>query len=224
MVGGIGPQATMDFEARVHEAARQRLEPDANGGCPPMIVYYHRRPPFVLGDDGVPRHPLRLDSELTAALGRVGPMVDFVVITSNGPHQLREEIERAAGRPVLSMVELTLEEVRRREWSRVGVLTMGRPTLYTEPLERMGFASEVLEEATQARLNRAILRVMEGGEDDEDRRVARLALETLRRRGVDGVILGCTELPMLLRPAGTEPDLVNPVQILAEAAVEFAMR
>jgi aspartate/glutamate racemase len=40
---------------------------------------------------------------------------------------------------------------------------------------------------------------------------------------VDGIILGCTEIPLLLRENGDEPDLVNPAQLLAEATVKHAL-
>jgi aspartate racemase len=40
---------------------------------------------------------------------------------------------------------------------------------------------------------------------------------------VEGIILGCTEIPLLLGEAADGPDLINPLQLLAEAAVRFAM-
>jgi aspartate racemase len=222
---GIGPQATTDFEERVHRAAQARIEQRANSGYPPMIVYHHRRPPFVLNEGGIlPATPLRLDPGLREAAARLGPMVDFLVIVANGPHLLVDEIERAAGRPVLSMVDRSVEEVRSRGWKKVGVLTMGQPTLYTERLDRLGVASETLGEPRQARLNRVILEVMEGREDEGARRIVLEAVAEVRRDGVEGVLLGCTELPILLGTRGDEPDLIHPAQLLAEAAVELAVQ
>ena len=43
VLGGLGPQATMDFEARVHAVSRRLIPGRGNGGYPPMVVYYHRR-------------------------------------------------------------------------------------------------------------------------------------------------------------------------------------
>ena len=39
VLGGLGPQATMDFEARVHRESQRRIPPRMNGGYPPMIVH-----------------------------------------------------------------------------------------------------------------------------------------------------------------------------------------
>src|SRR5205085_9039204 len=107
VIGGLGPQATMDFEGRVH-AVSQRLIPQfANSGYPPMVVYYHRYAPFVVDEHGVPIPPRRPEPRLTEALGKLGQMVDFLVITSNAPHVFQGLIEETSGRKVLSMINVT---------------------------------------------------------------------------------------------------------------------
>jgi aspartate racemase len=224
VVGGIGPQATMDFETRVHRAAQRRIPPRANGGYPPMVVLYHRRPPILLRADGSPEVPIRPDPELIDRVRRLGTMVDFLVITSNGAHMIAGEIEKASGRKVLSMVDVTLDEVRKRRWKKVGVLGMGEPTVYMKRLDALRIRYATLPPGDRARLDDAVLRLMEGREDAADRHVARNAVEKLRRESVDGVILGCSELPLLLGEVADQPDLLNPSQLLAEAAVEHAIR
>jgi aspartate racemase len=64
---------------------------------------------------------------------------------------------------------------------------------------------------------------MEGREDERDRRRVREAVAWLRGRGVEGIILGCTELPLLLREHADAANLLNPAQLLAEAAVQLAL-
>jgi aspartate racemase len=224
VVGGIGPQATMDFETRLHRAAQRRLPQLANTGYPPMVVLYHRRPPVLLGAQGAPLLPVRLDPVLAASLPKLGAMVDFLVITSNGAHLVQSQIEEAAGRPVLSMINVTLAEVGRKGWKKVGVIGMGEPTIYTEHLKGMGIAFETLPPTQRDALDGVMLGVMAGQVDASGRRQAEDAVATLRRRGVDGVILGCSELPLILGEKAEAADLVNPIALLAEAAVERASR
>ena len=50
------------------------------------------------------------------------------------------------------------------------------------------------------------------------------ALNELRARSVDGIILACTEIPLLLGERATASDLINPLQLLADAAVRHATR
>ena len=223
VLGGIGPQATMDFEVRVHRESQRRIPPLRNTGYPTMVVHYLRRPPFLLREDGLPRMPIQPDPDLLQAAARLGAVADFLVITANGPHLIQSEIERASGRAVLSMIEVTLNEVRRRGWKRVGVIGLGDPIVYTRRLESLGTPYEILDPERRAALDRAIFRLMEGRDDNEGRRLAREAVERLRGRRVEGIIMGCTELPLLLREHAEAADLMNPAQLLAEAAVRLAL-
>ena len=53
--------------------------------------------------------------------------------------------------------------------------------------------------------------------------MAREAITTLREQQVDGIIMGCSELPLLLQAESDALDLLNPVHLLAEAAVSYAI-
>ena len=60
VLGGISAQATMDFEARVHRVSQRLIPQRWNQGYPPMVVWYHRRPPIRVDDDGRGRPGLRV--------------------------------------------------------------------------------------------------------------------------------------------------------------------
>jgi aspartate racemase len=223
VLGGLGPQATLDFEKRVHRVAQNLIPPRQNSGYPPMFVCYYRHPPILLNDDFSPRFPIQPDPRLLEAAKKIGAAADFLVITSNGAHMIQEQIERAAGRKVLSMIEVTLDEIGRRKWKKVGVLAFGSPMVYTKPLGEMKIDFEIIDGAALAKLDAAIMKVMEGRDDTESAAAAHEAIKTLRARKVDGIILGCTEIPLLLGENAAEADLVNPAQLLAEAAVKYSM-
>jgi aspartate racemase len=223
VLGGFGPQATMDFERRFHQVAQQLIPPDRNGGYPPMVVHYSRHPPVLLDPAGLPYRPPQLDPRLFAAARALGQLADFLVITSNGLHALQPDLEQAADRPMLSMIEATMAEVARRGWRRVGVLTYITPQVYVQPLEQRGHEWQGIDAELQLPLDTAIMAVMEGRADAWARQQAQRAVAALRARGVDGIILGCTEIPFLLQDQLDETDLLNPLALLAEAAVRHAI-
>jgi aspartate racemase len=222
ILGGISPQATMDFEKRIHKVSQRIIPQHGNSGYPPMVTYYHRHPP-ILTKDGIiaPVLPIQADPELLGAARWLGDKADFLVITSNGAHMLQKEIEETSSLKVLSMTQQTLAEVKRRGWKRVGVL--GFPVesvpIYTKPLSERGLTVELIDPELQTRLNVAIIALVEGRTFDN---AAEDAVMTLRGRGVDGIILGCTEIPLLLGDKANESGLINPLALLAEAAVKFA--
>lgn len=223
VIGGIGPQATMDFEERVHRVSQALIPQFTGTGYPPLVVFYLRHPPLLLNDDGSPVLPRTPHPGLIDAAKKLGALADFIVITSNGAHIFREQVEAASGLKVLSIIDVTLDEVRRRGWRRSGVIGMGEPLVYMGPMSETGMQYETLEAGKIGPLDRALLQVMEGQATDAGASLAREAVTDLRQRGVDGVILGCTELPLLLADAAAAPDLINPAHLLAEAAVRHAL-
>jgi aspartate racemase len=224
VLGGIGPQATMDFEQRVHRAAQQLIPQHFNSGYPPMVVFYLRHPPVLVAESGAPVLPLQLDPRTLEAAKRLGGLSDLLVTTANGADAFRTDIERASGRKMLSLIELAAAETRRRRWKRVGVLGVGEPTVYTRLLEPAGIECTTADAEQRAALDAAIFRVMEGRDNEQSVAAAKAAVAQLRSRKVDGVILGCTEIPLLLGAEAEAADVINPAQLLAEAAVKAAMQ
>jgi aspartate racemase len=223
VLGGASPQATMDFEVRFHREAQRRIPQRFNMGYPPLVVAYVRRPPMVVDENVRPILPMTADPAWVEAARWLGTSADFLVITSNVPHLFLAELEAASGRKVLSMIDRVLDEVRRRGWRRAGVMGFGDPRVYTAPLGELGIACETLPPELRGRLDRGIAAVMECAERDEDRRTAAEAVAALRERDVEGTILGCTEIPLLLGAEERAADLIHPLQLLAEAAVEAAI-
>ena len=224
VLGGISAQATMDFEARVHRVAQRLVPQQWNTGYPPMVVWYHRGLPIRLDDAGRPIVPMEIDPRLLEAAAWLGRGSDFLVVPCNAAHVGLPALARAAGCPVLSMIEVTVDEAVRRRWGRVGVLGFnGPPSVYVDAFRRHGIHCEAVEARSQTALDAGIRAVMEGRDGPAETDAAVAAVEALRARAVDGVVLGCTEIPLLLREASQAPDLLNPAALLAEAAVRRAL-
>jgi aspartate racemase len=121
------------------------------------------------------------------------------------------------------MIDVVLEAVARRGWRTVGVLTYRDPGVYRDPLERRGLRCEVLSEDRQARLDDVVPPFAAGRSEPGAGAVVGAAVDDLRGRPVDGIILGCTEFPLILGPAAEAPDLIDPAPLLADAAVRRAL-
>jgi len=222
ILGGMGPQATMDLEMRIHRVAQQLIPPAENSGYPPMIVQYYRNAPVVLTNDRVPVTPWQADPRLLDAAKNLGAVSDFILIASNGVHMFQKEIEQASGRKVISMIDTVLKEVLKRNWKKIGVLGLMSAKVYTSPLHEMGIGYETIDDINQQRLNQAIFKVMEGREDETDRAFVAELVNDFRNRKTDGIIPGCTEIPFLLGQSIHASDILNPSQLLAEAAVKYS--
>ena len=223
VLGGIGPQATMDFVARVHRVAREVVPQHGNEGYPPIVTVYMRHPPVVVDAEALPVKPLALDPRLLDADRRLGAWADLIVIPSNTPHFFLDQIREAAGCAVVSMIDAAVEALRSRVADVVGLVGLGIPQIYADRFASEGLRVVTASEDPRAALDRAIIRLMEGAETDADRAAARAAVDEVRAAGAPVTVLGCTEIPLLMGDATDADDLVNPGQLLAEAAVRLAL-
>jgi len=213
----------MDLEQRIHSLSQRLIPAAQNGGYPPMIVYYHRHAPVLLDHYAQPVIPFQPDPRMLEAAKMLGALSDFIIIPSNGVHMFQQEIERASGKSVLSMVDLVVEEVKKKQWRKVGVLGFKTAMVYANKLKAIGIQYETIDATLQLKMDKSIERVMEGRDDHGDRMVMREVVAALRSKNVDGIIPGCTELPFLLREEINSKGMVNPIALLADAAVRVSI-
>lgn len=224
IIGGFGQWATLDVIERMLKASAIRVPQYGNRGYPPFDLRMVNRAPMLLNKDGSFPDVLEPSPELLEAAKFVGENSDFLILPSNTPHLFAKDIEKAAGKPLLSMVDLTVNEVKRRACKRVGVLAIGltlEKRLYQEPLESEGVRAVVIPKELSDKLDKeGVYPLQEGASAKDVSAVAHEAVSYLRNQNVDGIILGCSELPILLGKGADDSDIINPSQLLAEAAVK----
>jgi len=226
VIGGISAQATMDFEARVHQVSQRLIPQHGNEGYPPMVVVYFRQTPVVLPADGsIPTTRPPINPHLQEAARRLGAWADFIVIMANGMHAYQSEIEQAAGKPVVSMVDAVMAEIQRRGLKHIGVVDF-RPafiSVYAPRLEKVGLAFEPTPPELMPGLTQVMHAVAEGRAGKDERASVLETMGYLRQKQVDGIILGCTEFPLALQEADKTGEVINPAALLAEAVVRYAL-
>jgi aspartate racemase len=162
-----------------------------------------------------------------AGLRRAG--AEALLIATNTMHLVAQEIERAAGLPVLHIVDMTGEALRAAGVKRAGLLAT-RFTMehgfYRERLwERFGIEAIVPDEAGRAEVHRLIFEELcRGRFEPASRECLRGQVAALADRGAQAVILGCTELGLLL-PAGSPAalPLFDSTELQARAAVDWML-
>jgi aspartate racemase len=198
LVGGLGPESTVDYYRRIIEAWK-RIDP---GSAPPLIIdsVDNTRALYLVEHDRA-----GLIEYLANSLRRLaGAGVDFIAMTANTPHIIFDELASQSRVPLLSIVEVCAEEATRRGLSRLLLLgtrfTTAAP-FYPEVFARHGMTILVPAEADRDWVHdRYIGELIKGDFRDETRRGIVSLVERLRDElHPDGVILGGTELPLLLR-------------------------
>lgn len=165
---------------------------------------------------------------IDAANGVAQAGAECLLICTNTMHKVADEIAEAIPIPLLHIADATAEHLVSRGVGRVGLLgtafTMEQD-FYKGRL-REGFALEVLtpEAADQTTVHRVIYDELCQGKIRDDSKAAYLKIiDSLADCGAQAVILGCTEIGLLIQQDDTSMRLVDTTEIHAAAAVEWAL-
>lgn len=220
ILGGMGPQATVDLMSKVIAATPARCEADhvhmivdCNPHVPPRTV--------ALLEDGASPGPEL--ARMARALVDAGATV--LAMPCNTAHAFIDEIVAAVDRPVLHMIDLATDAIASRATNvrTVGVLaTRGtrRTRLYHDRIERHGWTVVDLDETDQARFDLLIEAAKTRRIEAADRAGLAHLIERLSERGADVVIAGCTEASLVLPESAVLP-VVDPTTVLAQAIVAY---
>ena len=153
---------------------------------------------------------------------------DFLLIGTNTMHKVAPEIEAAIDIPLLHIADATAVKLRADGITRVGLLgtrfTMEQDFYKGRLQDRFGLAVLVPDEAGRERVHRIIYDELCLGEIRESSRAEYLAIiEGLAAAGAEAVILGCTEIALLVGDARAAVPLYDTTAIHAEAAVALAL-
>lgn len=153
---------------------------------------------------------------------------DFFLIATNTMHQVADEVSAAVHIPLLHIADATAETLRKDGVKRVGLLgtafTM-ELDFYRQRISDIDGIEIVVPEMHDRQMVHDIIyqELCQGVVDADSRKVYLAIMERLRNDAVDGIILGCTEIGMLVRQEHTEIPLYDTTVIHAEKAVSRAL-
>jgi len=217
IIGGIGPESTLDYYRGIIDAFRE-----GNPGLhyPDIIVYS--------GDLGELLEILEVKAmdRLTEwlltrieALRRAG--AEFAAIASNTPHVVFAELERRSPLPLVSIVQATClkaEELGVRRPGLMGTRFTMQADFFRKPLGARGMQVVVPSSEEQRFIHDKLFSEIELGIIRDETRAALLSIvkAMIERDAIDSLILGCTELPLIL------PGEAHGIPLLNTAAIHVA--
>ncbi|MBZ8140648.1 aspartate/glutamate racemase [Rubrivivax gelatinosus] len=162
-----------------------------------------------------------------AARGLAAAGADCLLICTNTMHKVAAEVGADLGLPLLHIADVTGAAIRAQGLRRVALLgtryTMEQP-FYREHLARMGIDCLVPTEDHRVEVHRIIFEELcRGVMRDESRRALQDIVAHAAAAGAQGVVLGCTELPLLLQAADVPMPLFDTTALHALAAADFAL-
>jgi len=224
LIGGMSWNSTLEYYRVINELVAERL---GNLHSARLVL-------FSLDFDEVERaqRENRWDDAATIlaeagnALKRAG--ADFLVLCTNTMHKVADAVAEGTGLPLIHIVDVTANAIKKRGLQKVGLLgtrfTM-EETFYRERL-KSHFGIEVLipSEAGRIGIHRIIYdELCLGKVKATSKRSCLQIVNKLIGQGAEGIILGCTELPLLIQPGDVDVPLFDTTRLHARATVNLAL-
>ena len=224
IVGGLSPESTVSYYLHITRSYVARF---GDHGYPEIIIYsvnlekYHQWRREDRWD--------RVAEDLVAAMQRLQKAgADFGLIATNTMHKVFDAVQAAVDFPLIHIIDATATTAKAQGLKKLGLLgtryTMS-DGFYHDRLARSGLDALVPPPEDQDIVHRIIVEeLIQGRLRDASRAEYRRIIGRLVDHGAQGIILGCTEIPLLVKQEDSPVPLLDTAVIHADAALNFALR
>jgi aspartate racemase len=202
LIGGLGPEATKDYYSEIIIRFRE-LNPGTELLHPEIVIYSVNMKIFADSLwSGRYAEAAGYISDCIEKLKKAG--ADFAAISANTPHYLFDEIRKESSLPLISIVETCRSEAERQGLKKTGLIgtkfTM-QTSFYRDSFAGSGIEVVVPDESDINIINKKLFDELEAGifKDETRDQFLDIILRMINRNGIDSLILGCTEFPILFK-------------------------
>ncbi len=224
LIGGMSWESSLEYYRIVNEEVKKKLGGFHSAKCIMYSVDFAEIEELQrLGDWEKAGWIL---SQTALSLEAAG--ADFLVLCTNTMHKVAPAIESAVSIPLLHIADPTAERIKARGFKRVGLLgtrfTM-EDDFYRGRLEKKHGLEVMIPEETDRQMIHQVIyyELCDGRLQEESRKKFRTVIEKMAAGGAQGVILGCTEIGLLVKEKDSPLPVFDTTVIHAEAAVEYAL-
>ena len=224
LIGGMSWESSLEYYRIINETVKQRL-----GGLhsAESIMYSVDFDEIEkLQSQGNWQELTKVMIDSAQKLEKAG--ADLVIICTNTMHKMAGEVQNSVNIPLLHIADATAEKIKEKGCKKVGLLgtrfTMEEDFYKGRLIEKHGLEVIVPNSEERQIVHDIIYNELCLGEIKEtSKEQFKKVIENLVKNGADGVILGCTEIPLLIKQEDVKVLLFNTTKIHAEYAVDYAI-
>ncbi|MFH1971365.1 MAG: amino acid racemase [Patescibacteria group bacterium] len=224
IIGGLGPETTSKFYLEVVFSC---FEKDGVNR-PPMLIWnvplpYQIEKGFIATGKGEKKYlPYLVDAARRLEKGGA----DFIVVPCNSVHTLIEEIRKLINIPVLSIVDETINYLKSKNISGVGILatsTTIRKRLYEDKLKKNNIKITNIDANDQEQMGEIINNLVHSKHSDKDKERLSKIIDTLANKGTNTILLACTDL-QLIAPKIDGVQIIDTMNILVQSTAREILK
>lgn len=225
IIGGIGPESTVDYYKSIISLYRKR---SGNENYPPIIINSINMTEMLnyVSEEDYESLVNQLTDSITT-LKRAG--ADFAVIASNTPHVVFDTVSAKSPLSLISIVESTCERAAMLKLKRVlliGTAFTMRNSFYADCFKKYSIDVFVPDKDEQEKIHNIIFPELEDGIVNPEKKIEMLDIcnRLISREKIEGIVLGCTELPLMLKNEDFQIEVLNTAEIHVQAVVNELMK
>jgi len=223
LIGGMSWESTLEYYRIINETIKEKLNKLHSAKIIMYSVDFEEIE--LLQHKGKWDELTSLMIEIAQRLEKAG--ADFIVICTNTMHKVAEDVEKSVEIPLLHIVDVTAEKIKAKGINKVGLLgtrfTM-EDNFYRDRLRKHGIEAIIPSEKEREIVHSVIYNELcLGVIKESSREKFKEIIKNLAKRGAEGVILGCTEIPLLIKQGDIDLPLFDTTEIHAKASVDFAL-
>jgi aspartate racemase len=218
ILGGMSYESTIKYYARILEKYYQKKQDYA---YPEIVIFslnFQRLIDLEHGNNKVEYVDYLMEG--IESLENAG--ANFILMAANSPHAVYEDLIQLAKVPILSIVKATAEKAQRENLSKLlllGIKFTMQSSFYQDFFAKLNMQIITPSEPEQDTINQIIFDELVIGNFTEESKQKLLSI--INNYEIDGVILGCTELPLILQQKDTNIKLIDTIEVHVEAALKF---
>ena len=220
LLGGISHESTAAYYTRLHHRYYERHR---NYHYPEIVIYSLDFQKFTdMENKAQPEEYIEYILSGVIALHNAG--ADFALMAANSPHAVFPEVAAGAPLPILSIVESTIQRAKSLRLEKLlllGIRFTMQKNFYADAGLESGIEVITPLEADQTVVNELIFNELVVGEIRQSSRTR--LVELISSYEVSGVILGCTELPLILSDQDCDLPLLDTLELHVQAALDHAL-
>jgi len=221
ILGGMSYESTIKY----YDLLLQKYYDENNDYNYPEILIYSLNFQKVIDYELGNETPKYVDYLMSGINSLQNGGADFIVMAANSPHAVYDDLVQKAEVPILSIVEATAEKALEMGLNKlllIGIKFTMQSSFYQRIFENSNMQVITPEDIEQDLIDQIIFDELVIGKFKNESK--QKLLEIIHNYEVDGVILGCTEIPLMLHKNDTNIKLLDTIEIHVEATLKFAMR
>jgi len=224
LLGGMTSESSAEYYKLINQLTREKLGGNHSAKSVMVSVDFAEVEPMM--ESGRWDEVLEIIGNAANDIEKGG--ADFLVICTNTIHKLANKIEEKIEIPILNIIDVTADEIKKMGFEKVGLLgtrfTMEQDFYKMRLKEKHGIESIIPEKTDRDIIHSVIMNELSVGVFNKESKIKYLEIITkLSKRGAQGVILGCTEIPLIVTENDTDIPLFDTTLLHAKSAVDLAL-